>query len=93
MDVPALKLTRPVRAVLRVLLAGRGRKLAVAHIATDGRLAAATVRVALADMGKAGLVQHVLAPGADRQPPRTVYWLTHDGYNVAAGQPEGHRGE
>ena len=27
-------------------------------------------------------MQHVLTPGGDRQPPRLVYWPTHDGYTV-----------
>lgn len=81
-----MKLTGPVRAVVRVLHAARGRKLAVAHIAADARISPSTARGALATLGKARLVQHMLAPGTDSRPPRAVYWLTHDG-NALAGQP------
>lgn len=84
-----MKLTGPLRAVVRVLAAARGIKLPVAHIARDARLSPATVRAALAELGKARLVQHVLAPGRDTTPARTVYWLTGDGYALAApGQPD-----
>ena len=83
-----MKLSGPVRAVLRVLGAARGRRLAVAHISADARVSPSSVRVALAELGKARLVQHALAPGADRQPPRMVYWLTSDGYAAAADQRE-----
>lgn len=84
-----MRLTGPVRAVVRALADARGSRLAVGQIARDARLSPTTVRAALATLGKARLVQHTLAPGADRQPPRTVYWLTGDGYKLAvAGRPE-----
>jgi len=79
-----LRLTGAVRAVLSVLCAARGQQMPVASIARDARLSAGAVRVAVAMLEKAGLVQHVLAAGFDRQPPRTVYWPTHDGYTVGA---------
>lgn len=83
-DIPAVKLSGPVRSVLRVLAASRGRRLAVSQISTDARVSPSAVRVALAELGKARLVQHSMAPGADRQPPRLVYWPTGDGYATAA---------
>ena len=83
-DVPEVRLTGAVRAVLNVLCDAAGSKLPVAGIARASRLSPATVRIALADLGKAGLVRHVLAPGYDRHPPRTVYWPTHDGFTVGA---------
>jgi predicted AAA+ superfamily ATPase len=86
-EIPDLKLTPALRAVLRVLAANHGRRLPVATLAREGRLSATTVRAALAELGKARLVRHTLAPGFDRQPPRTVYWLTGDGVEVATGQP------
>lgn len=83
-DLPTLKLSGPVRAVLRVLGQSRGRRLHIAQISTDARVSPTGVRTALAEMGKARLVQHMLAPGFDRTPPRAVYWLTGDGYAAAA---------
>lgn len=87
-DIAPLRLTGGVRAVLRVLHRNYGSRMPVASIARDGRLSAAATRTALAALGKAGLVRHTLAPGYDRTPPRTVYWLTGAGAEVAAGQPE-----
>lgn len=81
-----MKLTGAVRAVLRVLGQTRGRRLHVAQISTDARVTPAAVRVALAELGKARLVQHMLAPGFDRTPARNVYWLTGDGWALAASQ-------
>lgn len=86
-----MKLTGPVRAVVRVLAAARGTKQPVAHIARDARLSPATVRVALAELGKARLVQHVMAPTTERTPARAVYWLTGDGYTLATSQPDTRR--
>ena len=73
--------------MLRVLADNHGRRLPVATIAREGRLSATAVRTALATLGKARLVRHTLAPGFDRTPPRTVYWLTGDGIAVATDQP------
>jgi len=56
----------------------------VSAIARSAHLSPSAVRVALAELGKARLVQHVQASGHDRQPSRTVYWPTHDGYTVGA---------
>lgn len=81
-----MKLTRPVRAVLRALGEARGVRLPVAHISRNARTSPSAVRTALAALGKARLVQHALTPGQDQQPPRMVYWLTGDGYAAAASQ-------
>lgn len=86
-EIPDVRLTAPLRAVLAALAAAHGRRLAVAHVARDARISATTARNALAALEKARLVRHALAPGVDRQPPRTVYWLTGDGAAVATGQP------
>ncbi len=85
-DVPDLKLTHPVRAVMRALAACHNCRMPVAHLSREARLSPSAVRVALTALGKARLVQHALAPGADRQPPRMVYWLTGSGVAVATGQ-------
>jgi predicted ArsR family transcriptional regulator len=85
-DVPAIRLTAPVRAVLAALAAEHGRKLAVAHIAADARVSPSAVRAALTELGKARLVRHTLAPAVENRPPRLVYWLTGDGLEVATGQ-------
>lgn len=85
-EVPQVRLTGSVKAVLRVLHAAGGRKLAVAVIARDARLSASTVRTVLTDLGKAKLVQHVLLPSAGVHPPRLGYWLTGAGMDVASAQ-------
>jgi hypothetical protein len=82
-----VRLTAPVRAVLRVLADNHGSRMPVATIARESRLSSSAVRVVLAGLGKARLVRHALAPGFDRTPPRTVYWLTGDGVAVATDQP------
>ncbi len=83
-DVPEIRLDRTVRFVLSALCDAGGDRLPVGKIARIARLSPATVRLALADLEKGGLVRHALAPGYDRQPPRTVYWPTHDGFAVGA---------
>ena len=86
-EVPAVRLTRSVKAVMSALAASSGQRLAVAHVARDARLAPSTVRAALAELEKGRLVRHTLAPGYDLVPPRLVYWLTSDGVAVATGHP------
>jgi DNA-binding MarR family transcriptional regulator len=87
-EVPEVKLTGPVRAVLTALADQHGHKLAVRAIAVQTRLSPPTVRTILSDLGKAKLVQHQLLPSAEGLPPRLGYWLTGAGIDVArsAGQ-------
>lgn len=79
-----MKLTRPVRAVLRALHAQHGHKLPVGTIARQARLSATTVRTVLDVLGRARLVQHQLLPSSENRPPRLGYWLTGAGADVAA---------
>ncbi len=82
-ELPAIRLTSPVRAVLAALVAQHGSKLSVSQIARQARLSASAVRKALGELGKARLVQHVLLPSAENRPPRLGYWLTGAGHEVA----------
>lgn len=88
-ELPAVKLTAPVRAVLGALYDGCGRKLPVATIARQSRVSAPTVRKTLAELGKARLVQHAMLPGAGVHPPRLAYWLTGDGMEIATSSGRG----
>lgn len=82
-EVADVRLTGTVRAVLKALVAARGRQLPVATLARESHRSGSAVRNALAELGKAGLVQHQLVREPDR-PPRLVYWPTHDGFTVGA---------
>lgn len=88
-ELPAVKLTAPVRAVLTALYDGCGRKLPVATISRQSRVSAPTVRKTLADLGKAKLVQHALLPSQGVHPPRLAYWLTGAGIDVATAKDPG----
>jgi DNA-binding IclR family transcriptional regulator len=83
-DVPTVKLTAPVKAVLAVLADQHGHKLPVSAIARGSRVSPATVRKVLAELGKARLVQHQLLPSSGVHPPRLAYWLTGAGHDVAS---------
>lgn len=84
-----MKLTRPVRAVLRALHAQHGHKLPVGVIAKQAHLSATSVRTVLGVLGRARLVQHTLLPSAENRPPRLGYWLTGAGADVAASVTAG----
>lgn len=88
-DLPAVKLSAPVRAVLSVLAEQHGHKLPVATIARSSRVSAPTVRKTLAELGKARLVQHTLLPSSGVHPPRLAYWLTGAGIEVATARTPG----
>jgi hypothetical protein len=83
-DIPEVKLTAAMRAVLRVMRDQHGHKLPVGVIARAARLSATTVRTALDVLGRAKLVQHQLLPSSENRPPRLGYWLTGTGVEVAA---------
>jgi hypothetical protein len=89
-ELETVRLTPAVRRTLTALAAAGGAKLSVRQISTAAHLSPVSVRAALTVMGRAKLVQHVLAPSEGQLPPRTVYWLTGGGYDVAAaGRPDG----
>lgn len=82
-ELPEIKLTATVRAVLAALVDQHGVKLPVSQIARQAHLSATTVRVALDALGKARLVQHMLLPSSENRPPRLGFWLTGAGHDVA----------
>lgn len=85
MEVPAIRLSRSVRAVLGVLSDRAGVKLSIRDLAKATSLSPATVRNALATLGKARLVQHMTQTTVPDRPPHQVYWITQAGRDIAAG--------
>ena len=86
MEVPPIKITKSVRAVLLALHQKAGVKLSVQELARTTRLGPHTVRTALSGLEKGKLVQHVLQEHVKDRPPHLVYWITQAGRHVAADQ-------
>lgn len=87
-DVQPVQLTAVVRDVLRALAARPGVKVSVRDLARASRRSPSAVRAALAQLGKAELVRHLLQASERDRPPHLVYWATQAGRDVAAGMSD-----
>lgn len=83
-EVPAVKLTGPVRAVLAVLARRPGHKLGVRDLAKATGRSPGSVRGALTALGKGRLVRHMIQQQETDRPPYAVWWITQAGRDVAA---------
>lgn len=82
-DVPSIKLSAGVRAVLAVLADHAGVKLSIRDLARECGRSPSVVRKAVTELEKGALARHMVQAHEPDRPPHPVYWATQAGRDVA----------
>ncbi|MCZ7478921.1 hypothetical protein [Micromonospora sp. WMMC273] len=84
-EVPAIRLTGAVRAVLAVMGERAGVKLGVRELAIATGRSPGAVRGALATLERGRLIRHMQQRDVPDRPAHTVWWITSLGRETALG--------